>query len=145
MSFSDFVTQDGRKVARQHYLNLIEVFNLDGKITQEELALLHKEGKKFGLTDPEIDSLIKKESHHQYHSPYSLEDKFDQLYNVTEMILADDEVSPDEYKLLRRFAIEVGFDDRAIEILKVVLIEGVRNREDEETLLKKFRKELLRK
>ena len=145
MSFSDFVTGHGNRIAKQHYLNLIDVFKVDGKISSEEFALLHKEGRKFGLTCGEIDKLINQKSYHPYHAPYSLEEKFEQLYNVTEMILADDSVSEGEYKLLRRFAVEVGFDDRAIEILKDVLINGVRNHESEEVLLARFRKELFKR
>jgi len=142
MNFSDFITDNGKRVAKQHYINLIEVFNVDGKITPEELSLLHKEGKKFGLTDPEIDQLISQESKHHYQPPYLLADKFEQLYYIGEVILSDDIVSDNELRLLRRFAVEVGFDDRAIDILKVVLIDGIRNNESEEALLSKFKKEL---
>jgi uncharacterized tellurite resistance protein B-like protein len=144
MSFSDFFTDNGQRIARQHYLNLIEVFKINGKVSKEELALLQKEGRKFGLTDPEIDKLINQPSDHPYHAPYSLEDKFEQLYNVVEMVLADENVSDNEIRLLRKFAVEVGFDDRAIEILKDVLIEGIRQQKSEETLFKEFKSKLFK-
>jgi uncharacterized tellurite resistance protein B-like protein len=142
MSFSDFVTDHGIKVPKIHYLHLIQVARADGRIDPQEMAILHKEGRRFGLTDSEIDKLIEKEKDHHYHPPYSLDDKFEDLFYIAEMILADDEVSDDEAKLLKRFAVEVGFDDRAIEILKDVLIEGIRNKESEEDILKKFKKQL---
>ena len=145
MSLSDFTTDHGRTIAKQHYLNLIEVFRMNGKTSQAEYDLLKKEGVKFGLTDPEIERLIHQSHHEPYHAPYSLEDKFEQLYNVAEMVLADENVTDDEIRLLRRFAIEVGFDDRAIDILRDVLIGGIRNNESEEVLLKKFRKELFKR
>jgi uncharacterized tellurite resistance protein B-like protein len=145
MSFSDFTTDHGRTIGRQHYLNLIEVFRINGKTSPAEYELLKKEGVKFGLTDEEIERLIHQTSHEPYHAPYSLEDKFEQLYNVAEMVLADDDVTDDEIRLLRRFAIEVGFDDRAIDILRDVLIGGIRNKENEEVLLKKFKKELFKR
>ena len=142
MSFSDFVTNHGVKVPKVHYLHLIQVARADGKIDKQERAILHKEGRRFGLTDAEIDQLIEKEKDHHYHPPYSLDDKFEDLFYISEMILADDEVSEDEARLLRRFAVEVGFDDRAIEILKDVMINGIRNKESEEEILKKFKKQL---
>ena len=142
MSFSDFITNHGVKVPKVHYLHLIQVARADGKIDKQELAILHKEGRRFGLTDAEIDHLIEKEKDHHYHPPYSLDDKFEDLFYISEMILADDEVSEDEARLLRRFAVEVGFDDRAIEILKDVMINGIRNKESEEEILKKFKKQL---
>ena len=142
MIFLDFCTNHGVKVPKVHYLNLIQVARADGKIDQQELAILHKEGRRFGLTDAEINHLIEKEKDHHYHPPYSLDDKFEDLYYISEMILADEEVSESEAKLLRRFAVEVGFDDRAIEILKDVMINGIRNKESEEEILKKFKKQL---
>jgi uncharacterized tellurite resistance protein B-like protein len=142
MSFSDFVSNHGVKVPKVHYLHLIQVARADGKIDPQELAVLQKEGRRFGLTDAEINQLIEKEKDHHYHPPYSLDDKFEDLFYITEMILADDKVSDDEAKLLRRFAVEVGFDDRAIEILKDVLINGIRKGEPEDDILKKFKSQL---
>jgi hypothetical protein len=145
MSFSDFITNHGVKVPKVHYLHLIQVARADGKIDKQEMAILHKEGRRFGLTDAEIDQLIENEKDHHYHPPYSLDDKFEDLFYISEMILADDEVSEDEARLLRRFAVEVGFDDRAIEILTEVLIGGIRRKESEEEMLKKFKAELFKK
>lgn len=145
MSFSDFASHHGVKVPKIHYLHLIQVARADGKIDRTELDILHKEGRRFGLTDAEIDELIEKEKDHHYHPPYSLDDKFEDLYFVAEMILADDIVTDDELRLLSRFAVEVGFDDRAVEILKIVLIEGIRNKESEEAILKKFKSDLFKK
>ena len=145
MNFSDFVTDSGKTIAKQHYLNLIEVFKIDGKVNPAELALLQKEGRKFGLTEPEIDRLISQTSYSSYHAPYSLDEKFEQLYNVAEMVLADDTVTDNELRLLRKFATEVGFDDRAIDILRDVLIGGIRNHESEEVLFERFKSELFKR
>jgi uncharacterized protein YihD (DUF1040 family) len=60
------------------------------------------------------------------------------------MVLADENVSDNEIRLLRKFAVEVGFDDRAIEILKDVLIEGIRQQKSEETLFKEFKSKLFK-
>lgn len=145
MNFTDFVSDNGVKVPKLHYLHLIQVARADGKIDPQEMVILHKEGKRFGLTDSEINILIEKEKDHHYHPPYSLDEKFEDLYYITEMILADNEISEGEAKLLRKFAVEVGFDERAIEILKDVMINGIRNRETEEDILRKFRSELFKK
>jgi uncharacterized tellurite resistance protein B-like protein len=142
MNFSDFITDHGKRVNREHYIHLIQVSKIDGVISPSELDMLHKEGKKFGLTDPEIDKLIESEISHTYHSPYSLHEKFEHLYNVAEMILADDIVTDSEKRMIKRFAIEAGFSDSVIESLMDLLFEGIKNNESEESLLKKFKKQL---
>ncbi len=142
MNFSDFITHHGKRVNRDHFIHLIQVSKTDGKISKEEFEMLHKEGKKFGLTDPEIDKLINSEKDHHYHPPYSLNEKFEHLYNIAEMILADDVVTESEMKMIRRFAIEAGFSDKVIDDLLTLLIDGVTKGDDEDNLLKEFKKKL---
>jgi len=143
MSFTDFITNHGKKVNKHAFIHLVQISRVDGEIGKEEFELLHKEGKKFGLTDPEIDKIISSEKDHHYHPPYSLEEKFEHLYNLAEMILADDEVTDSETRMIRKFAIEAGFIYEKIDPVLEVLIKGVREDEEEEALFKKFKKALL--
>jgi uncharacterized tellurite resistance protein B-like protein len=143
MNFSDFITNNGKRVNKDAFIHLVRVSRTDGKISKDELELLHKEGKKFGLTDPEIDTFIHSEKEYHYTPPYSLEEKFEHLYNVAEMILADDVVKEKELKMIRRFAIEAGFNDSKIEDLIKILFDGIKNNTSEEELFRKFRKTIL--
>lgn len=143
MNLSDFVMNNGRSVGRQHFLNLVQVSRADGKILGAELDILHREGRKFGLTPPEVDKLIEIEGKNHYNPPYELTEKFDHLYKVAEIILADNEVTEGERKLIWRFAIEAGFSDKTIPKLIDLLIDGIRKGEDEETLLNVFRSKYL--
>jgi uncharacterized tellurite resistance protein B-like protein len=144
MNFADFITYHGKRVTRENFIHLIQVSKIDGVISSSEMEMLHKEGKKFGLTGPEIDKMILSEGHDHYHAPYSLKDKFEQLYNVAAMILADEVVTESEKRIIRRFAIEAGFRDDVIENLMVLLFEGINNNESEEALLNKFKKHLFK-
>lgn len=144
MNFSDFITNHGKRVNKDHYIHLVQVSKIDGKISPSELEMLHKEGRKFGLTDPEIDKLINSEIHNDYHPPFSLNDKFEHLYNVAEMILADEVITEGEKRIIRRFAIEAGFDDKAIGKLMDLLFEGIQNNESEESILAKFKNYLFK-
>ena len=145
MNFTDFITDHGRKINKSYFLTLIQVCRIDGKISPAELEMLHREGRKFGITRPEIDNLIEAERNHEYHSPYSLDEKFEQLYNVAVMILADEIVTEEEKKALRRIATEAGFNDAAIESLRDILLEGITNNEDQDVLLGKFKRVLFKK
>jgi uncharacterized tellurite resistance protein B-like protein len=144
MNFSDFITNHGKRVNNEHFIHLIQVSKIDGKINPTELEMLHKEGRKFGLTDPEIDKLITSETQNTYHPPFSLKEKFEHLYNVAGMILADDLIKESERRMIRRFAIEAGFSDKAIDKLIDLLFEGIKNNESEESLLAKFKSHLFK-
>jgi hypothetical protein len=140
MNFTDFITHHGKRISRDHFVHLVQVAKIDSKIDSSELEMLHKEGKKFGLTDPEIDSLIESEAEHHYHPPYSLKEKFDELYNIAEMILADGITTEGERRMINRYAISAGFDDNTIEKLIPLLFEGISRGDDEEKLLSEFKK-----
>lgn len=143
MNFSDFIKDNGKRISKQHYLHLVQVSRADGKINKEEFELLHKEGRKFGLTDPEIDKIIEQEASHHYDPPYSLRDKFEHLYNIGQMVLADEVMTDAERRLIKKFAIEAGFTDKTIAALIELLITGINNGQDEETLFERFRDEIL--
>jgi hypothetical protein len=143
MNFTHFITHHGKRINRENFLRLVQVAKIDGQISEAEHKLLHKEGMKFGLTDPEIDQLIISESAQNYHPPYSLKDKFEELYNIAEMILADEVVTESEKNMIRHYAISAGFSDNIIEGLLKLLIDGVARNEDEDKLLKDFRNKYL--
>jgi uncharacterized tellurite resistance protein B-like protein len=143
MSFTDFITDQGKRIRKDHFVHLVQVAEIDGKIDKQEMEVLHKEGRKFGLTDPEIDAIIDKEKDFHYVPPYSLQDKFDEIYNIASIILADKEVTGAERKMLHRYAIAAGFKDETIEMLENLVIDGIKNNVDEETLFKNFRKKIL--
>lgn len=143
MNFTDLITSHGKRVTKDAFIYLVQVSRVDGKINSDEMELLHKEGKKFGLTEPEIDKLIHAERDHHYHAPYALEEKFEHLYNIAEMILADDVVKEKEKKIMKRFAIESGFEFSKIDGLLDIVIEGIKKDIPEEELFKKFRKALI--
>jgi len=138
MSFTDFITDNGRRIRKEHFIHLVQVARMDDKVNQSELDLLHKEGKKFGLTDPEIDEILKSEKTHYYDPPYSLSDKFDQLYNISKMILADDIVTESEKKMIKVYAIAAGFNSENVEKLLDLFVDEIRKGTGEEELFKKL-------
>ena len=140
MSFTDFITDNGRRVNKENFIHLIRVALADGRIESSELALLHRFGRRFSLSDQEVDLLIKSETNHFYSPPYELEKRFEHLYNAVEIILVDNEISPEEKSLFTKLAITASFSDEIIPRLFDLLVEGIRENRDEEELFGKFKK-----
>jgi hypothetical protein len=59
------------------------------------------------------------------------------------MMLADCEVTESEKKVIKKFAIEAGFEYSKIDKLIDVLIEGIKSNYEEERLFRKFKKVLM--
>jgi hypothetical protein len=140
MNLSDFITNQDKKDKKAHYMRLIQTSKADGVISPDEFEILHKDGRKLGLTDPEIDQLISMESKVHYEAPYGLDEKFEHLAGVARIILTDGKINDNERKLIRKFAVEAGFDDRAIDKLLEVLFVGIAKNESEDEMLEKFRR-----
>lgn len=140
MSFTDFITDNGKRVNKESFIHLIQVAMADGGIDSNELALLHRFGRRFSLSDHEVDVLIKAESTHFYSPPHELEKRFEHLYNAVEIILVDNQISLEEKNLFKKLAITASFSDETIPRLFDLLVEGIREDKDEQELFEKFRK-----
>ncbi len=140
MSLINYFDHHDRKAGKEHFLHLIQVAKADGVIDKMEMDMLHKMGKRLGLTDPEIDELIHKKDSKTYTPPYSLEDRFHQLYDVVAMALADGVMFTNEVKMFKRLAVASNFDDTTAEKLLNLLVNGIKQDKKEDELFQIFRK-----
>ena len=140
MKFLEHFDHPERKQDKEHFIHLIQVAHADGKIDDAELQLLHRMGGNLGLTDPEIDDLLASNKQSAYNPPYELSKRFGQLYDVIKMVFADGRVDDSEMKLASSLAIKSGFEEEDLPVLLAVLIDGIKNGEDEEDLFARFKK-----
>jgi len=139
MTVLNYFDHHDRKASKEHFLHLIQVANADGVIDKSEKELLHRIGKHLGLTDTEIDELIQKKDLHTYSPPYELEKRFNQLYDVVAMALADGILYKHEISMIKRFAIASSFDNKDTERVVNLLINGIKYNKSEEELFKAFK------
>lgn len=126
MTILNYFDHHDRKAAKEHFIHLIQVANSDGVIDNPEIQMLHKMGKKLGLTDPEIDSLIESKESKIFTPPYELEKRFHLLYDVVAMALADGVLYESEKKLIKKLAIASSFKSEDIDRLINLLINGIK-------------------
>jgi uncharacterized membrane protein YebE (DUF533 family) len=131
----------GKKQDKVHFMNLIQVALADGIMDQKELEMLHRYGRKMGFTDPEIDTLLDLASKSVYSPPYDLYKRFEQVYDIIKMVLADGVIDKNEMRLANSFATKSGFTESEIPNLLVLLIRGIRQGIDEEELFEIYKKE----
>lgn len=140
MKFLDHFDHPERKQDKAHFIHLVQIANADGKIVDAEMSMLNRLGSKLGLTQPEIDELMQSNKQSAYIPPYELSKRFEELYDVVKMVIADGEVGGEELKLASKLAVKSGFDDDDVPLLLSVLTEGIRNSQDEEELFTIYKK-----
>jgi uncharacterized tellurite resistance protein B-like protein len=142
MNILEHFDHQSKKQDKEHFLNLIQVALADGKIDHTETEMLHRFGRKMGFTDPEVDHLIISTAKLGYNPPYELFKRFEQIYDIIKMVLADGVIDKNEMRLANIFAAKSGFKDSEIPNLLVLLLRGIREGKDEEELFEDYKKGL---
>ncbi|MDP2889924.1 MAG: hypothetical protein Q8P34_13305 [Bacteroidota bacterium] len=129
---------------KEHFKHLIQIALADGIIRDSEMEMLHRLGKNMGFTDPEIDDLLATANNVAYNPPYELTKRFDQIYSIIKMVLADGNIDSNQMRLASVIAIKSGFVDDEIPALLELLLNGIEKGDDEEHLFRVYKKKIMR-
>ena len=140
MSHLDFFDHPQKKQNKEYFVHLVRIAKADDIMSQTELELLNRIGKNLGFTEPEINNLIETTGKSEYNPPYELSKRFDQVYEIVKMTLADGQIDNQEMRLASAFAVKSNFNENEIPSLLVLLIHGIRDGKDEEELFQVFMK-----
>lgn len=143
MSILEHFDHPDRKQDKEHFMHLIQVALADGIIEDAELKMLHRLGKNMGLTDAEVDYLLESSKKSAYIPPYELAKRFEQLYAIVKMVLADGKIDNAEMRLASGIALKSGFAEGEIPAILSMLIRGIKEGEDEEDLFKLYKKKIM--
>lgn len=142
MNISEHFDHPGKKQNKEYFVHLVRIAKADDIMNNSELKLLHSIGRKLGFTDPEIDKLIETTAKSDYIPPYELSKRFEQVYEIVKMTLADGIVDNQEMRLANSFAVKSGFSESEIPALLVILLSGIKEGKDEEELFEEYKKKL---
>jgi uncharacterized tellurite resistance protein B-like protein len=120
---------------RNHLTILSHLARVDGELEEKERNLIFSLGKKYGLNDDEITSIIEDPSPFKIDS-VTLLDRFEQFGNVIEMVLADEKIQERELKFCANLAKKMGVQDIMIQILIKLIINGKYTTEEKEDVRK---------
>ena len=125
---------------KEFFVHLLKIAMADGIIWHTELELLQQMGRKLGFTEPEIKNLIDTAAKQDLTPPYELAIRFEQLYDVVKMTLADGQIDNHEMRLASGFAAKSGFKDNEIPALLVMIMRGIKEGKDNEDLFDVYKK-----
>ncbi len=129
-----------KKQNKEFFVHLVKIAMADGIIWHTELELLQRMGRKLGFTEPEIKNLIDMAAKEDHNPPYELAKRFEQLYDVVYMTLADGQIDDHEMRLASGFAAKSGFKESEIPALLVMIMRGIKDGKDAEDLFETYKK-----
>ena len=113
------------KAHKSHIMNLVQLAKADGKISKSESGLLIKIGERNGVSAEEVFEMVDSSDDFFYKKPENDEQRFDQLYDLVEMMRIDGEVSSKELTYTTDIAEKMGVRKAVAWILVQSLVDGM--------------------
>ena len=125
-----------------HFANLVSLANRDDKVTEVEVEMLLLLSNKWGLPREDAYAVIENPSAVPARVTTDPEARFQELFDLTELMVIDGEVGPKERAWCDALAQRIGFDSACVAILVQEILEGNRKNASETKIQDAARKRL---
>lgn len=122
------------KGIKSHISNLVSIANLDGNFSLGEKRLIFQIGKKNGLSNDKLKSIIKSDKPIKFKVPDNDSARFDQVFDLVEMLLVDGTTNENEIEVCIEIAEKLGFRKAIVGVLVRKLIMGLQGGKTKEEL-----------
>ncbi|MDH4089325.1 MAG: TerB family tellurite resistance protein [Cyclobacteriaceae bacterium] len=99
---------------KNHIKNLLALAKADGVMHPNEIALLYKIGRKYGLKDRQVKLLIETDEKPGMNVPKSHNDKMNLLYDLILMVYADEVVDKHEIEFCEEAVKQFGMKKQLV-------------------------------
>ncbi len=117
MSFKELFGSGNHARKLGHFSALVNTALIDGPLTSQEEMLLLRFARKFDITELEYNEILKNPKRYPIQPPLSSEVRLKQMHDVFSIIFADHQIDDEEARLLRKYAIAIGYTSVEAEII----------------------------
>ena len=125
-----------------HFANLVSLANRDGKVTEVEGEMLLLLCSKWGLPREDAVAVMENPGRVPARETTDPEARFQELFDLTELMVIDGEVGPRERGWCEALAQRIGFDAGCVNVLVQEILEGNRRNASEAAIQEAARKRL---
>jgi len=101
-----------QKIKLEHFANIVAVAVADGNICDSELEHLKIRAIEYGLSENEVNKLIKNAETLEFKIPMNHLEREEQLSEAVLMSMIDKRIADKEYDLCLKIADKLGFDEK---------------------------------
>ncbi|WBA43466.1 TerB family tellurite resistance protein [Hymenobacter canadensis] len=131
--FGFFENEQTRKV-KSHIQNLAALAKADGHIDEREMSFIVAVGKKNGIRADEIRTLVANSANSRMVVPDNDSERFDQIFDMVDMMLADGIVDDNEMDFCTIMAEKLGFRKDVVGLLIKQISQGVKDGMDRDSI-----------
>ena len=124
--FGFFENEQAKKI-KSHLLNLAALAKADGHIDAREMNFILAVGKKNGISTSEVQALVSGSKGGISDLPTTDSDRFDQIFDLVDMMLADGIVDENEMDFCIMMAEKLGFRKAIVGVLVRKISQGVKD------------------
>lgn len=124
--FGFFENEQTKKV-KSHLMNLAALAKADGHIDEREMSFIVAVGKKNGMRSDEIKSVVANSGNIHLVIPDNDSERFDQIFDLVDMMLADGVVDDHEMDFCIDMAEKLGFRKAIVGVLVRKISMGVKD------------------
>jgi len=127
-----FFESDEIKRLKSHITNLGALAKIDGHLDPTEMQFIESIGRKNGMRPREVRDLLTNVGKVEPQLPTNDSDRFDQIYDLVEMMLADGIVDEAEMEFCINMAARLGFKGSTVGVLVRKISLGVKDGQSRE-------------
>lgn len=111
MKLSDLLGlfKEGKTTAKSHMKNLLEMAMVDSHFDDSEYELLQKLAKKYKVSEKQLSQIQKNPDNVEFELPDNEDEKFEQFYELVQMMMVDTKIFDEEKNLCKIFAKKFGY------------------------------------
>lgn len=113
------------KYVKSHLRHLTRLAMSDGVLHHDEVAFIKKIGKKNGLSDSAVKAIIKNPTSVDIEIPKSNKERFNQIFDLTQMMMKDGQVNDAEMEFCMDIANRLGFRKVIVGVLVAKITRGI--------------------
>jgi uncharacterized membrane protein YebE (DUF533 family) len=124
--FGFFENEQAKKI-KSHLSNLAALAKADGHIDEREMSFIIAVGKKNGISAADVQALVSGAKSAGTDLPTNDSERFDQIFDLVDMMLADGVVDETEMEFCIMMAEKLGFRKAIVGVLVRKITQGVKD------------------
>ncbi len=134
MFLSNLFESSAKKKVKSHLTNLAALAKSDGSLHAKEKEFLEKLASRNGIDKSYLNDLINGSKSHQLVIPDNNSERFDQIFDLVQMMLADGILDESEMELCQQIAVKFGIRKPASGILIRKIAAGIKEGKSQQTV-----------
>lgn len=142
MPIKDLYDHSEKRNNLAHFAAIASLAAVDGEINPKEQKVIDKFAVKLDITGEEIKEVMKKENKFPIETPYESDKRLERLYDLFRVIFADHKIDEDEVRLIKKYALALGYSpDKAEKVIRksIILFRGNFDFEDYKYMMERER------